>query len=123
MRELQFYYVNYKGKLSLRRVQPTQLWFGSTEYHPQEQWLLEARDLDKDAKRDFALKDIAFERPLREAFKQSMTLIAAEHASKAEGFKNALELLDGRGPITMLSDLEKEHRLVNEYLRRMELVL
>lgn len=51
-------YTNYKGKTSDRRIVPDTLWFGETEYHPEPQWLLKAFDLDKDACRDFAMRDI-----------------------------------------------------------------
>ena len=51
-------YTNHKGKTSDRRIVPDTLWFGETEYHPGNQWLLKAFDLDKNAYRDFALKDI-----------------------------------------------------------------
>lgn len=50
-------YTNYKGVTATRRIIPKKLWFGATEYHPQEQWLLRAYDLDKSAYRDFALVD------------------------------------------------------------------
>jgi hypothetical protein len=34
------------------------MWYGHTEYHKEDQWLLKALDLDKNAERDFAVKDI-----------------------------------------------------------------
>jgi len=37
---------------------PIEIWFGSTEWHKQDQWLLAATDLDKNERRDFALQDI-----------------------------------------------------------------
>ena len=52
-------YVNYKGRRTTRLVTPITLWFGSTEYHPKEQWMFTAYDHDKDAMRDFALKDVS----------------------------------------------------------------
>jgi predicted DNA-binding transcriptional regulator YafY len=51
-------YTNYRGETALRKVLPQRVWFGSTEWHPEEQWLLEAIDLDKGASRSFALRDI-----------------------------------------------------------------
>ena len=35
-----------------------QLWFGKTEFHPTEQWLLNAVDVEKDEQRNFAMADI-----------------------------------------------------------------
>lgn len=51
-------YTNYKGKTRNRSIYPLRIFFGSTEYHKTPQWLLEAVDLGKDAKRMFAIKDI-----------------------------------------------------------------
>lgn len=57
--ELVFDYVNHRGEKGERRVRPTvPIYFGSTEFHKEEQWLMEAWDLDKNAVRVFALKDI-----------------------------------------------------------------
>ncbi|MCM1507950.1 MAG: hypothetical protein NC177_12580 [Ruminococcus flavefaciens] len=53
-----FKYINYKGKLSIRRVRPIEIWFGSTNYHSENQWLLKAFDIDKNDYRNFAMKDI-----------------------------------------------------------------
>lgn len=52
-------YKNYRGETSNRKIIPQKIYFGSNEYHPEPQWLLDAHDLDKDAKRSFALKDIS----------------------------------------------------------------
>jgi predicted DNA-binding transcriptional regulator YafY len=55
---LNIVYTNYRGETSIRRIVPERIWFGATDWHPEEQWLLEAIDLDKHAARSFALKDI-----------------------------------------------------------------
>lgn len=51
-------YTNWKGETAEHTIQPLELWFGATEYHPGEQWLLRAYDLEKNAERNFAMKDI-----------------------------------------------------------------
>ncbi len=51
-------YTNYKGETTRRRVLPEKIWFGSTEWHKEEQWLLDAHDINKNALRNFAMKDI-----------------------------------------------------------------
>lgn len=51
-------YTNHRGETSDREIVPKKIWFGSTKYHEEEQWLLDANDLDKKAKRTFAVKDI-----------------------------------------------------------------
>lgn len=57
-KSLQFFYVNYRGEVSKRYVEPLRMYYGNTEFHPENQWLLEAFDLEKKAVRDFAVKDI-----------------------------------------------------------------
>jgi len=58
-KEVTILYTNYKGETALRKIIPTgKIWFGSTEWHPDEQWLLDAHDVEKGALRNFAMKDI-----------------------------------------------------------------
>lgn len=56
-------YVNYRGERSERRIIPYNIFWGSNEWHGEEQWLLTAMDLDKDSLRTFAMKDIHSWRP------------------------------------------------------------
>ncbi|WP_458524386.1 WYL domain-containing protein [Paracoccus aminovorans] len=55
-----FSYKNWRGESATRRVRPLRMWFGSTEWHSEPQWFLEALDIDKNQVRDFALVDISF---------------------------------------------------------------
>lgn len=55
-------YTNWRGDTEVRRIIPRRIWWGSTEWHPEPQWLLTAFDVDKQAERDFALKD--FDQPI-----------------------------------------------------------
>jgi predicted DNA-binding transcriptional regulator YafY len=59
-------YTNHRGERSLRRVEPDRHYFGSAEWHPEPQWLLDALDLDLDEYRTFAVKDIHSWRPATE---------------------------------------------------------
>lgn len=56
---LTFGYANHRGKYAVRTVEPLKVWFGSTEWHPEPQWFLQAIDIEKNAARDFALKDFS----------------------------------------------------------------
>ncbi|CAN7519707.1 hypothetical protein [Brucella pseudogrignonensis] len=56
-------YTNYRGETSERTITPIKPWFGSTEWHPEPQWLLTAFDHEKQATRDFALKDFGHPTP------------------------------------------------------------
>lgn len=58
-KSVSFVYKNWKGETSLRTVIPISLWYGSTEFHPESQWLLRAWDCVKKAERDFAMADIS----------------------------------------------------------------
>jgi len=58
MEPIVFKYKNYKGEISERRVLPKRVYFGSTEHHPHPQLLMEAFDMEKNAIRTFALRDI-----------------------------------------------------------------
>jgi len=51
-------YINWRDEIGFRRILPHRIMYGSTEWHPNAQWLLEATDLDKNAERIFALGDI-----------------------------------------------------------------
>ncbi len=51
-------YTNWKGVTGIRHIIPKDIFFGATEWHKEEQWLLNAFDVDKQADRAFALKDI-----------------------------------------------------------------
>jgi hypothetical protein len=56
---IEFDYMNWKGVFGHRTIRVKQFYFGSTEYHPEGQWLLEGFDLDKDEGRIFAMKDMS----------------------------------------------------------------
>lgn len=57
--KIAFDYVNWQGVQGHRRAKIEKVMFGSTEYHPEAEWLMEAWDLDKEAVRFFAMKDMA----------------------------------------------------------------
>ncbi len=56
-----FMYTNWKGRKAMREVMPLKVYWGKTEYHPEEQWLLRAYDYGINDYRDFALKDMTIE--------------------------------------------------------------
>jgi hypothetical protein len=51
-------YTNYRGITALRRIIPRRIWFGHTEWHPGEQWILDVFDVEKRAERSFAIAEI-----------------------------------------------------------------
>lgn len=51
-------YTNYRGETAFRSIIPDKIHFGTTEWHPESQWLLDALDVEKNENRTFAMKDI-----------------------------------------------------------------
>jgi predicted DNA-binding transcriptional regulator YafY len=51
-------YTNYRGETADRKIVPKTIRFASTEWHPEPQWLLDAFDIEKQADRSFAMRDI-----------------------------------------------------------------
>lgn len=50
-------YTNYRGETAERTITPKRVWYGISDWHPEPQWFLTAFDHDKNADRDFALRD------------------------------------------------------------------
>lgn len=57
---ISFSYTNWRGEHAQRRAVPISLSWGNTDWHPEDGWLLEAWDHDKQAVRQFALADCDF---------------------------------------------------------------
>ncbi len=74
-------YTNWKGETAPRRIIPRRVWWGSTEWHPEPQWLVTAFDMDKESERDFALKD--FGQPTQGYEELSTTKSASQPAQPA----------------------------------------
>lgn len=53
-----FDYTNHRGEQSRRVVRPIRIWYGSTAWHPEAQWMLEGFDVGKSATRDFIMSQI-----------------------------------------------------------------
>ncbi len=58
IKSVKIIYTNYKGETGVRNILPKEIFFGSNEWHKENQWLLIAYDLDKEVDRTFAMKDI-----------------------------------------------------------------
>lgn len=55
---IELVYRNHRGEVRTRRIWPLGVYFGSTQWHPERQWLMNAIDLEDDRTvKQFALKD------------------------------------------------------------------
>lgn len=59
-------YTNWRGETRRRAFIPLSLWFGSTDYHPEPQWLLQCLDVEKNEIRDMALSGFSVESGISE---------------------------------------------------------
>jgi hypothetical protein len=55
---INFRYRNWQGVTADRCARIISLVYGSTDWHPEPQWLLKAFDFEKQAERLFAIKDM-----------------------------------------------------------------
>ena len=51
-------YKNWKGETGIRTIIPKKVWYGHTDYHLENQWLMDVWDVDKNNIRTYAMIDI-----------------------------------------------------------------
>ena len=51
-------YKNWRSEVAVRTIIPQKKYWGKTEWHPHEQWLLKVWDVEKNAERIYAFDDI-----------------------------------------------------------------
>lgn len=57
-KSIRVYYSNWRGETAWRTIIPKEIYFGENQYHPHPQWMLRVFDVEKNAPRDYALRDI-----------------------------------------------------------------
>lgn len=57
-KNVSFSYKNWHGETKDYEVRPINIWYGSTEFHKEEQLFLKAMDVTRNVERDFAINDI-----------------------------------------------------------------
>jgi hypothetical protein len=55
---VEFVYENWEGEIRVRKAVPVRLIYGSNQWHTEDQWMLEAVDVESGANRTFAFKGI-----------------------------------------------------------------
>lgn len=106
-----FTYRNWRGEIGERRAIPIGVWFSSTEWHPEPQWLLRAYDCDKRETRDFAMRDIG-------------AMQAAMPAPAGVSFQDRVQpwMMACFGPEISGDKLERGDRLLEEVLELLQSV-
>lgn len=56
--EVTILYRNWRGEIGNRKILPKNIYYGSSQWHAEAQWLLVANDLEKGVERHFAMQDI-----------------------------------------------------------------
>lgn len=56
--KVSFSYKNWRGETKVYEVKPMHIWYGSTDFHKEEQFFLKAMDVTRNVERDFAINDI-----------------------------------------------------------------
>lgn len=51
-------YKNWKGEIGIRQIIPLEIFYGNSEYHTEEQWLMRVWDIDRKDYRVYAARDI-----------------------------------------------------------------
>lgn len=77
-------YTNHAGVRAIREIVPLGLRFGSTEWHHEPQYLLDAHDVAKDDMRTFAMKDVHAWAPTGTATGRSMASYAKQLQASIE---------------------------------------
>lgn len=110
-------YRNWRGEVGIRTIRPSRLYWGSTEWHPEPGWLLEARDCVKMEDRTFALADCVFD-----TSREDEALAELERAQREECYRAtpvlaalaaAISLLEKGGREAAPSDKMFEHMLAD----------
>lgn len=65
-RKVSFSYKNYKGEFRRRKAIMLGVYWGSNQWHTEPQWLVKGQDLEKNAVRTYALRDIRDVRALED---------------------------------------------------------
>lgn len=77
-------YTNHAGVRAIREIKPIGFKFGSTEWHHEPQYLLDAIDIAKNDMRTFAMKDVHAWAPTGTATGRSMASYAKQLQASIE---------------------------------------
>ncbi|MER8506660.1 hypothetical protein NKH91_17520 [Mesorhizobium sp. M0894] len=119
---LKLAYTNWRGETSIRTITPDKVYYGTTEWHPEPQWLLTVYDHDKLAVRDFALKGFGLspdrERELLDANNRYQQEARDARAALKGDFQDRVRpfMVDCFGEAIAADGIERNHRFLEESL-------
>lgn len=61
--EVTLVYINHRSETKEYKIAPKNVYFGNTSYYPDDQWLMEAKDVTRNVMRTFAMARILSWRP------------------------------------------------------------
>lgn len=83
-------YINHRGEISVREIIPKEFGWGSNDYYPTPQFLLDAYDLGKREHRTFALNNILFWKGNRNVIGTNQVIPAESSETSPEDLRNLL---------------------------------
>lgn len=110
---IELVYRNHRGEVRTRRIVPLGVYFGSTQWHPEPQWLLNAIDAEDNTTKQFALGALLGTPQLREAValeREARLLRRAESAEQSAAALHKRQVEEGLRADRAETDLHRAHR-------------
>lgn len=114
--KMHFTYTNYRGETDKREVIVHHIRHISTDWHPEKQWIMTALDVNKNAMRDFAMRDMSDVHPTPTLFLMSADVLR-QLMGRLNEIQSAVNEV-GTGPVDELTRLTGEAKgLVNSIMK------
>ncbi|MEW5927814.1 MAG: hypothetical protein AB1941_10030 [Gemmatimonadota bacterium] len=91
-------YTNHRGETRPRKVLPVRVWWGSTRWHPQPQWLLDVVDTEKEERRTFAIAAFAPKGACLRKRLEALTEAARTAAADLDVYRRLPSIGEKQGP-------------------------
>lgn len=116
MKTLWIDYTNHRGERGLREIAPVATFWGSTQFHPQPQWLLAARATDRADSRYFAMKDIHGIYSTKEDYESRTGPSDLDYDPHKVGELQSVHVVldENKRPIYVTGDRHDAHQHINE---------
>lgn len=122
--EMTFDYINHRGEFSRRRARPVSYRYGSSDWHPNPQWLMMAIDVEKNEPREFAMMDMtnveydekqppnkrgdgSYQSPLRDLIMR-IDMVAQNHLSYSQACNAVSHLREHLSALARCEEINRE---------------